>query len=214
MANRREILRAGLAMSMAPVLNAAAFLFPGSTPADQVAQPPTDQVVQPFRIDGFVFDNRFVESVEAGRSAARHGSILHEIDGDVTDLWYHDLDSRWRGKPSAWAGITGDDALFVLENLAWDRRLRVMYRGRHAPPRNGLVEHALSGLVRMVDGTDIAIRSARWTYSLGESMARCSGRRESAKTIKLTTTEEMASGRTATLMSWIIVPSSWGMNQV
>jgi hypothetical protein len=214
MANRRDILKAGLAISVARVLGTAAFLFGGARRAEQVASASDHATAKPFALDGLIFDKRFAESVEAATGAVRHGATLYEIDGDVTDLWYHHLDFHWRGKPGAFAGITGADALFVIENLAWDRRLRVIYRGRHAPPCDGFVEHLLSGPMSLVAATGGSKRSDSWTHSVGSNMARWSGLRERAKTIKVTTPKERAPGRRATLISWIVVPCSWGMDQV
>jgi hypothetical protein len=165
-------------------------------------------------VDGLVFDNRFAESVEASRTAARCGATLHEIDGDVTDFWYHHLDFRWRGKHGALAGVTGDDALFVFENLAWDRRLRVVYRGRHASSRNGVVEHVLSGPVSVVDGMDVSVQAGPWPHLVGSSLARWSGRREPSKTIQLKSADEVEPERRAVLMSWIVAPSSWELDRV
>jgi hypothetical protein len=210
MANRRDILRAGLAISAAPVLDSIVSLFSGARPPHEAF--PT--VAKAFALDGFVFDNRFIESVEAGSSAARHGAKLHEIDGDVTDLWYHHLDLHWRNKPGAFAGVTGGDALFVIENLAWDRRLRVVYRGRHAPPVDGFVEHVFTGPVSLVTATHASTDGGSWTELVGSSIARWLGSRERAKTIELTSAQEGASERRSTLMSWIVAPSCWRMDPV
>jgi hypothetical protein len=80
----------------------------------------------------FVFDARFAEAVEAARRAAASGVPLAETTGDVTSLWYRDLDLSWRRAPMTLAGVTTRGALFVLETLAADRGMRVLYRGEHA----------------------------------------------------------------------------------
>jgi hypothetical protein len=210
MANRRDVLRVGLAISAVPMLDSIVSLFSGARPSHENL--PT--VARAFALDGFVFDNRFIESGEAASSAGRHGAKLHEIDGDVTDLWYRHLDLHWRNKPGAFAGITGGDALFVIENLAWDRRLRVVYRGRHAPPVGGLVEHVLTGPVGLVTAAHASIEGGAWTELMGSNIARWPGSRERAKTIELTTAQEGASERRSTLISWIVAPCSWRMDPV
>jgi len=209
MANRREVLQAALALSVAPILNARAFWF--SAPTNRPADAMSDEVM----LDGFVFDNRFLESVEVGRSAARCGTRLHEIDGDVTALWYRHLDFHWRAHPGALAGTTGPDALFVLENLAWDRRLRVAYRGSHAPPSGDFATHHLSGPRSLVEPLSAGLSyQSSWTESLGRTMALWSGRSEAAKTIELKTIGKNTSGRVARLVSWLIVPRAWGLDPV
>ena len=75
-------------------------------------------------IDLLVLDRRYPEL----RTACPGSTPLRYIDGDVTALWYHTLDPRWRRPGFVVAGFTGPDALFVLERLAWDRGRRVIER--------------------------------------------------------------------------------------
>lgn len=73
---------------------------------------------------GYVHDTRF-----AATAAPRAAAWTWAIDGDVTALWTERLDRAWRDPQSGLlAGTTGDDALFVLEHLAWDRQRRVVER--------------------------------------------------------------------------------------
>ena len=53
--------------------------------------------------------------------------------GDMTRFWYDDLYHRWRQAPVAIAGLTAHGALFCLERLAWEKRMRVVYRREHSP---------------------------------------------------------------------------------
>ena len=74
---------------------------------------------------GLVVDRRFAEAL---RTPTPTGAWRHVTDGDVTGLWYDRLDHAWRSPGAAIMGLTGDDALFVLERLAWDRGRRVAAR--------------------------------------------------------------------------------------
>ncbi len=76
-------------------------------------------------LERFVFDTRFVESTRAASAAAAHGIRLAPTSGDLTSLWYHDLDLRWKGAPMVLAGVTTRGNLFVLETLAADRSMKV-----------------------------------------------------------------------------------------
>jgi hypothetical protein len=78
-----------------------------------------------------LFDNRFAAARSFGRAAAWRGESVHGFDGDITNVWFHDLDPRWRKSPAAIAGFTAHGALFCLEQLAWDVRMRVVYRAEH-----------------------------------------------------------------------------------
>src|ERR1700683_3878646 len=208
MAKRREVLQAAVAISVAPILNARAFWF--AAPLNRPTRASSDEVM----VDGLVFDNRFSESIEVSRSAARRGAKLHEIDGDVTALWYGHLDFHWRAHPGALAGITGPDALFVLENLAWDRRLRVAYRGIHSPPSGDFATHRLSGPPSLVEPMSPLWPYQSWTETLGRTLALWPGRSEAAKSIDVKPLDKNTSGRAANLISWVIVPRAWGLDPV
>lgn len=105
MINRRDVIKWGM---VAPSL--------ASVPGIVQAQMPQG-------IDAFVVDSRFAVA-PSDVSAAK----VHTIDGDVTKLWFDTLDPRWRQPGFVLGGITGADALFVLEVLARDRGRRVISR--------------------------------------------------------------------------------------
>jgi hypothetical protein len=94
------------------------------------------------RLERFVFDDRFAEAAEAARHAAERGISLAPFSGDLTRLWYDELDLAWRDKPMTLAGATTQQGLFVLETLAADRGMRVVYRAKHGTvlPRTGPAE--------------------------------------------------------------------------
>ena len=79
----------------------------------------------PQGLDALVLDRRFgADSEGADLRAPR----VYRIGGDVTALWYDVLDPVWRKPGFVLGGITGRDALFVLEVLAADRGRRVVSR--------------------------------------------------------------------------------------
>ena len=75
-----------------------------------------------------IYDERFPASVAFADQARRHGLPVHGIRGDITALWFHDLDLRWKQGPAAIAGLTDANALFCLDLLARDRGMRVKAR--------------------------------------------------------------------------------------
>src|ERR1700689_1751850 len=112
MASRREFLQAGIAVSLLPGVMAAG----ASTP----------QTGSPFY--KVIFDERFAASVEFGAEWKARGAAVHAIRGDITDLWFHDLDHQWKKQPVAIAGLTAHGPLFCLERLACDHGMRVTSR--------------------------------------------------------------------------------------
>ena len=87
-------------------------------------------------IDAFVVDRRFWP---AGKPLPE-GMELHFVDGDVTALWYDKLDVRWREPGHVLAGRSGEDVLFVLEQLAFGRGRRVTTR----VAKDGIVSWVIS----------------------------------------------------------------------
>lgn len=127
MIDRRDMLKWGV---VAPVL---------------VGAPHAALAAVPGGLDGFVLDRRFLRE----RPAGLHASAFYGIDGDVTALWYETLDPLWRRPGFVLGGITGRDALFVLETLAPDRGRRVVSR-KNLPPGTGEREGPVSWVIAPV----------------------------------------------------------------
>ncbi len=87
--------------------------------------------------DTVVVDLRFEESRQFGRVLERHGATVRAFDGDVTDLWFSQLDPLWRARQASVAGLTSFGVLFCLERLAWDHGMRMVHRARHTPLAGG-----------------------------------------------------------------------------
>ena len=75
-----------------------------------------------------IYDERFEVGRRFAREAAGLGWITRAIRGDVTQVWFHELDLRWKRGPAPIAGLTTAQSLFVLERLAWDVGMRVTLR--------------------------------------------------------------------------------------
>lgn len=114
MIHRRDLLKLAAAT---PLLSWAA----SSVSSDAPAQP-----------DAVIVDQRFRDQLPSLPNHWRQ----YDIHGDVTLVWYEKLDPSWRRPGFELVGITGADALFVLEQLAWDRGRRVVARStlREATP--------------------------------------------------------------------------------
>lgn len=123
MATRREFIQmsiAASALSIAGVPRAVAKGGDEARAGTPTARPP---------LYTFIADDRFPESVAAGRTAAEQGIAVHVMrGGDITAFWFHDLSLRWKQEPVAIGGVTAHGPLFVLERLAWDHRMRVIVR--------------------------------------------------------------------------------------
>ena len=121
MTSRRQVLKVGLAASA--MLPLAAGIVSMAVDAAR------GEAITLYKV---LYDTRFATSVAFARRAAAAGVPVHGMAGDMTRFWYDDLYHRWRQGPAAIAGLTAHGALFCLERLAWEQRMRVVYRSEHA----------------------------------------------------------------------------------
>ena len=111
MGSRREFLQAGIAASLLPIAGLASATETSPVPFYKI-----------------IVDQRFSTSAEFGVEWRARGAAVHAIRGDITDLWFHDLDLQWKKRPVPIAGLTAHGPLFCLERLAWDHGMRVVSR--------------------------------------------------------------------------------------
>ena len=78
-------------------------------------------------------DLRFPESRAFAEPFAQRGVKVAAFKGDLTEVWLHDLGPLWKAGPAAITGVTGPDALFVLEHLARGAGLKVLTRSTAGP---------------------------------------------------------------------------------
>ena len=211
MTNRREFLQIGIAAGALPLASGAAFA---------VAAPSAG----PVPLYKIVCDTRFPESAAFGRRARALGLATHEIEGDITSFWYQELDALWRAGASpdarlpgvtprpgatAIAGLTAHGPLFCLERLAWDRRMRVVFRASHTALAPGSVEHRLEGPVSMLRpdiGRDDDAHA--WPRTLADLVASCpQGRTEIASARFFSAGSSALQAGSDPLYTWVIAPA-------
>lgn len=96
----------------------------GALGAGLVGLPQMALAAAPKGLDAMLLDTRFVADLPAGFADV---PVLR-FAGDVTSVWVDQLDRRWRQPGHLLGGITGSDALFVLEVLAVQHGRRVVSR--------------------------------------------------------------------------------------
>ena len=177
--NRRQLIRTGLAGSVTAALAAwmgpRAAAPPGATDAPDPrlrapAPSPASNAPPGTPLHAVVLDERFAEAASFGARVRLHGLPTRIVQGDVTDLWYGELYRLWKDRAAPVAGLTAYAALFCLEQLAWDHRMRVVYRGVHTRGTDGRVDHVLAGPQRIVQAIGRTAQ-ADWTAELASSLA-------------------------------------------
>jgi hypothetical protein len=147
-----------------------------------------------------VYDERYEAAVAFGAAAHRLGVPARSIDGDVTALWVDDLSLRWRAEPAVVAGITSAEALFCLEQLAWDRGRRVVVRAGHETGPDGRRTAILRGPAALLAQLEVPnVVSPEW----GILFARAVTRHWDASPVAAATGRTQ---RNAGMVSWVIAP--------
>jgi hypothetical protein len=145
-----------------------------------------------------VADVRIAASRTFAAEAARLGHRIAQTRGDITDLWYNELDLRWRTDKVALAGLTEYGAFFCLERLAMDRGLRVAFKGEHRRIDSGTMLHTISGPAGLSDDL--------WPAEVARTALAT--RRPASITVRRTTRSVADEPRL--LISWALAPKSRG----
>ena len=198
MASRREFLQIGVAALALPI-SARTGLTPAvSGPANQSVPTPLYKVI---------FDQRFLSSLAFAGELRRLGAPIYGIKGDITDLWFHDLDARWKREPIGIAGLTEHGPLFCLERLAWDHGMRVVYRADHTYRPDGYMEHELTGSEEMLrEAVDLSSSGANWSSRMATLLTRCPANRAQASKMTVVTPTARHAEDPEHLVSWVIAP--------
>jgi hypothetical protein len=196
MASRREFLQMGVAALTLPIA-AHGSLSPATSLPDGDFSIPLYKAI---------FDQRFASSRAFAEGAKRLGIPVHGIQGDMTDLWYHDLYARWKEGPAAIAGMTAHGAIFCLERLAWDQRMRVVFRADHRFLPDGSIEHALSGPASMLRKAVGLSSDTNWAKEMASIATRCPATRSQSSLANVIGPTVKHADDPEHLISWLIAP--------
>lgn len=196
MTTRRAVLKSGLALPAAslagPLLAPVAGQAAGSTLA----------------LERFVFDVRFSESNQVAEHVDRLGVPLAPIADDLMRLWYDELDLLWNESPQPLAGVTMTEAAFVLETLAMDRGMRLVFRGEHGLVEDGQIRHRLAGPAQCLEPFASPQGTTDWQLALANLTSALPLGRSEPATVEFETPYSGLSMRDVPLVSWVIAPRS------
>src|ERR1700722_324933 len=197
MASRTEFLQIGVAALTLPISARAAVR------ATAVAEESA-----PAQLYKVIYDERHASSRAFASEVKRLGAPVQGIRGDITDLWFHDLDARWKKDPVGVAGLTEHGPLFCLERLSWDHGMRVVYRADHTYRTDGYMEHELSGSERMLrEAVDLSSSGPDWSTRVANLLTRCPATRAQASKLTIVTPGAKQAGDPEHLVSWVIAPA-------
>jgi hypothetical protein len=187
--SRREFLQTAAALSAAPLAGKAANGWALSRAAPEAV----------------IFDSRYADARAFSARADALGAPLRAIAGDITELWRGELLGRWKAGPAAIAGLTERHALFLLERLAWEHGMRVVFEAEHEPAALG---HAVHRVIRTSDTSlklELDAAGRRWPSVLADAVLV--GTRAPVRDFRPTNAGLAAHlGEATKLYSWIIAP--------
>lgn len=205
--SRRRFMAGGMAVSAAASLAVVA-------PVSRAAS--SDPLGLRLPLHFALFDTRFPAAHAFARALAVRGVTLAPFDGDVTPVWFEQLDPVWRQYPLTVAGLTTEGALFCLEQLAWDNGMRVAYRGLHAASPDGGTDHLLEASAHRSQYVRGRISGAQpWPAQVADIIASIDEPisafpSEAPQRSRATYRTRSRSDRTpARLVSWLIAPKNW-----
>jgi hypothetical protein len=197
MASRREFLQIGVAALALPI--SARGISPAIAGlAGEPARVPLYKVV---------FDERFPASRGFAEEAKSLDIPIHGMKGDITDFWFHDLYARWEQGPAAIAGLTAHGPIFCLERIAWDQRMRVVFRADHRYREDGTIEHALSGPESVLrEAASLHNVDTDWARRMASLVTRCPAERSQSSQMNIVASTGKHEDDPDHLISWVIAP--------
>jgi len=154
-----------------------------------------------------IFDDRFQESRAFGDRAGQLGCAVRPISGDVTKLWTDDLQPLWTHGRGTIVGMTTGASLLCIEQLAWNRWMRVVARVDHRFEPHGAVHHRLLLQADALRDAQLALMQPdKWPQHLATMLVSRIGARRSLQPIEsVATTSSTSTPPTPTaLTSWVI----------
>ncbi len=118
--------------SAAAAIGLAAFATSGA--AEGVRGP------RPYKV---IYDARHQACCSFGSRAAALRCPIQPITGDVTALWFKELQPLWAERKLPIVGMTTPASLLCLEQLAWEQWMRVVARVEHRQDTDGTLRHRL-----------------------------------------------------------------------
>ena len=192
MASRREFIQAGAAMAATALPTFSALTGIGGS-------------LWMYKV---IYDRRFASGRCFGAAAQNLSANVEAVEGDVHDLWYHDLYHRWKAAPAPIAGMTTFNPMFLLVMFAQDAGMRLIYRTNHRPRQNGVVAHEPFGpTTQQYRYGDLRDSGAQWGTVAAQIVLSWPADAVSVSQVHSNIAD--ANRRmvdSETLMSWIIAP--------
>ena len=162
----------------------------------------------PYRV---IVDERFQQSRAFGHGAAQLGCTIQPISGDVTSLWFNELQPLWARGEGEIVGMTTGASLMCLEQLAWNQWMRVVARVDHRAESDGTVRHRLMLRNGPLQEAQVALADdGQWSGRLADTLVRCLGNHRDGRSMERVAVTRSRSRESSgiSLTSWVIAARS------
>jgi hypothetical protein len=203
---RRHFLHAGLAaLAALPVIGGLV------RPARAGTRAGASHAAAALPLHLVIFDEQIPASVAFAQAAAARGARTAGFhDGDATPIWYQDIDLAWRERPVAIAGLTRHGPLFIFEQMAHTRGLRVVARAEHMARAAGRCEHVVASAPTEATAWVQALANPQgesWPTIMGGLVTRCAAQAGQGTRARVTTAAA-GPAHDESLFTWVIAPAS------
>jgi hypothetical protein len=154
-----------------------------------------------------IVDRRFQESRGFGHAAARLGCSIRPISGDVTSLWFNELQPLWARGEGEIVGMTTPASLMCLEQLAWNQWMRVVARVEHRSEPDGTVRHRLFLKDGVLQEAQVALAGlGPWSEQAAAALMKSLEHSYDGRPLRsvVVTSQESRSASGISLTSWVI----------
>ena len=198
MTDRRTFLKTGITALALPTIARSAYALPLAITGDAASY------VTPYKV---IYDQRFQDSIAFADAARNLGAVIHGIKGDVTDLWYNDLYHEWQKGPAPIMGMTTTDALFCLQILAQDQRMRVVLRIDHTYLAGDRIEHVINSVAPASPAVaNLENVGPAWNIHMSDIVLHCPEQQSQTTCTSLITQLDRPVTEKQSLVTWVIAP--------
>lgn len=202
---RRHFLQVGLtALAAVPVIGG--LVRPSRADA---AEPPAGRGSAALPLHLVIYDEQLPESLSFAQAAAARGARTRSFaKGDATPIWYDEIDLAWRERPVAIAGLTRHGPLFIFEQMAQVRGLRMVARAEHRTRSDGRCEHVVASASAEATAWVRALAGSAgqpWPEVMGGLVTGCTAKAGPGTRARVTTVAAGAAQEEA-LFTWVIAP--------
>jgi hypothetical protein len=194
MVHRRELLKSGAGLLLAAPIRIPLRLLTGAAGAKSEAP---DVIAE----TGIAAAS---ELIAAARANARHARA---VDLDST-IMIRRLSEAWETNPRPLFGMTRSDVAILVEALARDRGMAVVYRGWHDHRASGDIHHVLYGNPDVIAMMQHEFTSARGGFGkvLGRHVAELASVGPQPASINFTVETSGRPPRQARFVTWAVAP--------